>query len=380
MPEDRGRLVTTFLSSFFDRYVEYNFTADLEGRLDQISDGKLEWRVVLRDFWEQFKKSIDGTKELSITNVIDALDEELATHFFKTGPDGQAIRSCPGCGDGRLSLRLGKFGAFIGCSNYPECKFTRQLEEAAGGKGAGEEEGGLALPKTLGKDPATGDDVTLRKGPYGIYVQLGEPVEKTKPKRASLTKQMNPVDIDLELALKLLSLPRPVGDHPETGAKIEAGIGRYGPYLKLGPTYVSLPPDDTVLTIGLNHAVQILAEKGAKKKAGKELGMHPEDGKPVTVQAGRFGPYAQHGALRATLPKGDEMDDLTLERAIEILAAKAAKGGGKPAKGGKKAAAKPAAKKPAAKKATAKVSTAKKPAAKKPAAKKPAAKPSDAAD
>ncbi len=377
MPEDRGRLVTTFLSSFFVRYVEYNFTADLEGRLDQISDGKLEWRQVLRDFWEDFKKSIDGTKDLSITNVIDALDAELASHFFKAGPDGQPIRTCPGCGDGRLSLRLGKFGAFIGCSNYPECKFTRQLEEAAGGKTSGEEEGGLALPKTLGKDPETGDEVSLRKGPYGIYVQLGEPVEKTKPKRASLTKQMSPADVDLELALKLLSLPRPIGDHPETGAKIEAGIGRYGPYLKLGPTYVSLPPDDTVLTIGLNHAVQILAEKGAKKKAGKELGTHPEDGKPVTVQAGRFGPYAQHGGLRATLPKGEEMDDLTLERAIEILAAKAAKGGGKPVKGAKKAATKPAAKKATAKATTAKKAPAKKPA-KKPAAKKPSAKSSSA--
>jgi DNA topoisomerase-1 len=375
IPEDRGRLVTTFLSSFFDRYVEYNFTADLEGQLDAISDGKLEWRQVLRDFWDQFKQSIDGTKELSITNVIDALDEELASHFFPADENGQPIRKCPGCGDGRLSLRLGKFGAFIGCSNYPECKFTRQLEEAAGGKTPGEEGDGLTLPKTLGTHPETGEEVSLRKGPYGIYVQLGEAAEKQKPKRASLTKQMNPAEVDLAMALRLLELPRRVGDHPETGEVIDAGIGRYGPYLKYGTIYVSLPPDDTVLTIGLNHAVQIIAEKAAKKKPGRQLGDHPDDGKPVTVQAGRFGPYAQHGALRATLPKGEEMETLTLERALEILAAKAAKGGA-PAKGakGKAGAKKTAAKSPGAKNTATKAGATKAAAAKKPAAKKPAAK------
>jgi len=375
-PEDRGRLVTTFLSSFFERYVEYNFTADLEGQLDDISDGRLDWRQVLRDFWTEFKRSIDGTKDLSIGDVIEALDEELATHFFPEGPDGLPQRGCPSCDGGRLSLRLGKFGAFIGCSNYPNCKYTRQLEEAAGGKAPSEEEGGLTLPKVLGTDPETGLEVSLKKGPYGVYVQLGEAEEKKKPKRASLTRQMNPAEIDLDTALKLLALPRPVGDHPETGDKIEAGIGRYGPYLKLGSAYVSLPPDDTVLSIGLNHAVQILAEKGAKKKAGRQIGEHPEDGKPVTVQAGRFGPYVQHGALRATLPKGEDMEALSLERAVELLAAKAAKGGGKAP-----------AKKTAAKKTTAKKTTAKKPAAKaadgdaagdatekKPAAKKTTAK------
>ncbi len=387
MPEDRGRLVTTFLSSFFNRYVAYNFTADLETKLDDVSAGQMEWRRVLREFWDAFKGSVDGTKDLSISQVIEALDQELADHFFATGPDGQPDRTCPGCDGGKLSLRLGKFGAFIGCSNYPNCRYTRQLGEAAGGKAPGAD-GEEALPKVLGTDPETGQEVSMRKGPYGIYVQLGEPAEgsKDKPKRASLPRQLPPADVDLAKALVLLSLPRPIGEHPETGDTIEAGIGRYGPYLKIDSTYVNLPPDDTVLTIGLNHAVQLIAEKGAKKKPARSLGDHPSDGKPVTVHAGRFGPYAQHGALRATLPRGETAEEVTLERAIEVLAAKAAKGGGaggkKPARGkaaaqkadGETSVAKAAAKKPPAKKAAAKKPAAKKAAAKKPAAKKAASK------
>ena len=354
LPEDRGRLVTTFLSSFFNRYVAYNFTADLETKLDDVSAGQMEWRRVLREFWDSFKGAVDGTKDLSITQVIEALDKELADHFFPTGPDGQPDRGCPSCDGGNLSLRLGKFGAFIGCSNYPNCRYTRQLGEAAGGKSPGAD-GEETLPKVLGPDPETGQDVSMRKGPYGIYVQLGEPAEgsKDKPKRASLPRQLAPADVDLTKALLLLSLPRPVGVHPETGEKIEAGIGRYGPYLKIESTYVNLPPDDTVLTIGLNHAVQLIAEKGAKKKPARSLGDHPSDGKPVTIHAGRFGPYAQHGALRATLPRGETAEDVTLERAIEVLAAKAAKGdaaGGRKPGAGK---AKASAKKPAAKKAAA---------------------------
>ena len=398
LPEDRGRLVTTFLSSFFNRYVAYNFTADLESQLDDVSAGQLDWRKVLRDFWQSFKGSVDGTKDLSISQVIEALDRELADHFFPTGPDGQPDRGCPSCDGGRLSLRLGKFGAFIGCSNYPTCRFTRQLGEAAGGKPVGGD-GEEALPKSLGLDPETGLEVSLRKGPYGVYVQLGEPAEgsKEKPKRASLPRQLPPAEIDLTKALALLSLPRPIGNHPETGETIEAGIGRFGPYLKFVGTYVNLPPDDTVLTIGLNHAVELIAQKGAKKSAGRSLGNHPTDGKPVTAHAGRLGPYVQHGALRATLPKGESQDEVGLERALEVLAAKAAKGdaaGGKrPAARGKATAkagatkagatkagaTKAGATKPAAadadgRKAPTKKAAAKKPAAKKPAAKKPAAK------
>lgn len=369
VPEDRGRLVTTFLSSFFERYVQYNFTADLETQLDNVSDGQVDWRQVLRDFWTSFKGSVDGTKDLSIGDVIEKLDAELADHFFPQGEDGQPARGCPSCGGGNLSLRLGKFGAFIGCSNYPNCKFTRQLGEAAGGRPIDAEGEGGALPRVLGQDPETSQDVSLKKGPYGVYVQLGEPEEgsKAKPKRASLPKQVSPADIDLQKGLALLSLPRPVGEHPETKELIEAGIGRYGPYLKHAGAYVSLPGDDTVLTIGLNHAVQIIAEKGSKKKPGRSLGDHPADGKPVTVQAGRYGPYAQHGSIRATLPKGEEMETVTLERAVELLTAKAEKSG----KGAPK---KTAAKKPAAKKAPAKKAAPKKTATKSAAAKKSPAK------
>ncbi|MFX4222741.1 MAG: type I DNA topoisomerase [Thalassobaculum sp.] len=370
VPEDRGRLVTTFLSSFFDRYVQYNFTADLETQLDEVSDGQIDWRQVLRDFWTSFKGSVDGTKDLSIGDVIEKLDAELADHFFPKGEDGQPARTCPSCGDGNLSLRLGKFGAFIGCSNYPNCKFTRQLGEAAGGRPVDAEGEGGALPRVLGQDPETSQDVSLKKGPYGVYVQLGEPEEgsKAKPKRASLPKQVSPADIDLQKALALLSLPRPVGEHPETKDMIEAGIGRYGPYLKYAGTYVSLPGDDTVLTIGLNHAVQIIAEKGSKKKPARSIGDHPADGKPVTVQAGRYGPYVQHGSLRATLPKGEEMETITLERAVELLTAKAEKSG------------KGAPKKTAAKKTTTKKTAAKKAPAKKAPAKKTAAKSKKADD
>lgn len=375
VPEDRGRLVTTFLSSFFDRYVQYNFTADLETQLDEVSDGQIDWRQVLRDFWTSFKGSVDGTKDLSIGDVIEKLDAELADHFFPKGEDGQPARTCPSCGDGNLSLRLGKFGAFIGCSNYPNCKFTRQLGEAAGGRPVDAEGEGGALPRVLGQDPETGQDVSLKKGPYGVYVQLGEPEEgsKVKPKRASLPKQVSPADIDLQKALALLSLPRPVGEHPETKDMIEAGIGRYGPYLKYAGTYVSLPGDDTVLTIGLNHAVQIIAEKGSKKKPARSIGDHPADGKPVTVQAGRYGPYVQHGSLRATLPKGEEMETITLERAVELLTAKAEKSG----KGAPK---KTAAKKTTTKKTAAKKTAAKKAPAKKAPAKKTAAKSKKADD
>lgn len=373
VPEDRGRLVTTFLSSFFDRYVQYNFTADLETQLDEVSDGQIDWRQVLRDFWAAFKGSVDGTKDLSIGDVIEKLDAELADHFFPKGEDGQPARVCPNCGDGKLSLRLGKFGAFIGCSNYPECKFTRQLGEAAGGRPVDSEGEGGALPRVLGQDPETGKDVSLKKGPYGVYVQLGEQEEgsKAKPKRASLPKNMSPAEIDLQKGLALLSLPRPVGDHPETKELIEAGIGRYGPYLKHAGSYVSLPGDDTVLSIGLNHAVQIIAEKGSKKKPARSIGDHPADGKPVTVQSGRYGPYVQHGSLRATLPKGEEMEAITLERAVELLTAKAEKSGkGAPKKTAKKA----TAKKTAAKAADGDKAAAKKPAAKKTAAKKAPAK------
>ncbi|HCD16703.1 MAG TPA: type I DNA topoisomerase [Rhodobiaceae bacterium] len=350
IPEDRGRLVVTFLNNFFARYVEYDFTAKLEDQLDEVSDGKLDWKTLLARFWRDFKTAIDSTTELTITNVIDVLDEELGPHFFKKDDDGALMRSCPNCEGGRLGLRLGKFGAFIGCSNYPECKFTRQLVTNGEDPDA---EAGVVGDRHLGDDSDSGLPVYIRNGPYGPYVQLGDP-ETKKPKRSSLAKGMAAAAVDLETALKLLSLPRDVGAHPETGDMIQAGLGRYGPYLKYQGSFTSLKDDDDLLEIGLNRAVDLLAESA--KKRGRLLGEHPTGGE-VHLKAGRFGPYVEHNKLRATLPRGTDMTEVELDQAIELLAAKAAKGGGTAKKG--------AAKKGAAKKKTAKKAGAKKAAAKK---------------
>ncbi len=359
MPEDRGRLVTAFLSSFFERYVEYGFTAELEDRLDDISGGRREWKQVLRDFWEAFSKAVDGTKELRVREVLDTLDELLGPHFFPMGEDGRDPRKCPVCADGRMGLKLGKFGAFIGCSNYPECKHTQALAVPNGENGEGAEAAAEIFPRLLGNDPDTGLPITVRKGPYGAYVQLGDAEEGgPKPKRASLPKGVSAATIDLEMALGLLALPREVGLHPETGDMITAGLGRFGPFLKMGGTYVSLKGDDDVLTVGLNRAVVLFADK-PRKDPPKELGKHPTDGKPVVQKAGRWGPFVQHGKVMASLPKDMDKDSVTLEKALELLAAKS----GKAAPAAKKAAPK---KKAAAKKKTA----AKKTAAKKKTAKK----------
>ena len=351
-PVDRGRLVTAFLESYFHRYVEYDFTADLEDKLDDISSGRVDWKAVLHEFWDAFNNAIDETKDLRVSEVLDKLDELLGPHFFRPGEDGSDPRKCPSCDDGRLNLKLGKFGAFIGCNNYPECKFTRPLEVTNGNGG---DEALLASgPKELGPDPDTGDLISLRKGPYGFYVQRGEEAlegkKKIKPKRASIPKSSNPADVDLEIALGLLSLPRDVGIDEETGDMITAGFGRFGPFIKVGGTYVSLKEGDDVLTIGLNRASHLLADV-PRKAPPKELGSHPKDKKPVVQKVGRWGPFVQHGKLMATLPKGTDPDTVTLEQALELLDAKAKKNG----KGAKKAA------KPKKKKATKK----KKPAAKK---------------
>ena len=383
VPEDRGRVVTAFLSSFFERYIEYGFTAELEQKLDDVSNGRLEWRALLRDFWRDFIAKVTDIKDLTITQVIDTLDEELGSHFFPAKEDGTDPRLCPACAAGRLGLRLGKHGAFIGCSNYPECRFTRPL--AMPGEG---EEGGAGgdFPRVLGNDPDTGLPVSLRKGPYGVYAQLGEGEGKEKPKRASLPRGMTPDSVTLERALSLLALPREIGLHPDDRATVTAGIGRFGPYVKHGSVYKSIPADEDVLTIGLNRAVDLLAQ--AKEKSGslRDMGPHPAGGGTITINKGRFGPYLKHGRVMASLPKNAEVETLTMEEAVALLAAKAGKA---PAKGGKavgkgsakasKSAAEKApaeaatAKKPAAKKAPAKKAPPKKAAAKKPAAKKSAA-------
>jgi DNA topoisomerase-1 len=382
IPEDRGRLVTAFLVAFFERYVDTNFTAGLEEKLDDISGGRADWRAVMRDFWEDFSRAIGATTDLKISDVIDALDEELGPHFFQAKADGTDPRVCPACANGRLGLRLGRSGAFIGCSNYPECRYTRPLAvpgaEAEGAAGLNEGQ------RDLGADPASGQNVTLRRGPYGLYVQLGEEStdekgKKVKPRRASLPRGMDPDSLTLERALALLSLPRVVGVHPETKEEITAAIGRFGPYVKMGTIYKSLDPDDDVLSIGLNRAVALLAD--AKPK-GRALGEHPAGG-TVEVRRGRFGPFLLHGNRIASLPRNMDFDGVTLEEGVKLLAEKGKElppRGAKGATGKAKAAPRKAAAKPppngedAPKKATApKKAATKKPAARKPAAKKAAA-------
>jgi DNA topoisomerase-1 len=352
IPEDRGRLVTAFLANFFKRYIEYDFTAQLEEQLDDISAGTIDWKKVLEDFWKSFSEAVGETKELRITHVLDALDADLGPHFFPVGPNGdtEVARQCPACEGGRLNLKLGKFGAFIGCNNYPDCRYTHRLN--AGGADTADMEEGTELaagPKLLGKHPESGIDITLRKGPYGLYLQLGEeaPKEKgkkapPKPKRASVPKEISAGRVDLEIALGLLSLPRDVGAHPETGTMIQAGLGRFGPYLKHGSNYVSLKEDD-VLTVGLNRAVSLIAESPGHNAI--ELGDHPEDGKPISIRKGRYGPYIKHGRVNATVPKDQEPETVTLDEALALLAEKVSKSKSKKTPAAKKKTAKAAPKK-----------------------------------
>lgn len=364
IPEDRGRIVTAFLESFFTRYVEYGFTAALEEQLDLISDGKLAWKDVLRDFWSEFQSHVEEIKDLRVSEVLDALNDLLADHIFPAKADGSDPRRCPNCGTGQLSLKLGKFGAFIGCSNYPECRYTMQLSDAATG-GASEAGTGDGI---LGTDPESGLEVALKSGRFGPYVQLGEGAE---PKRSSLPKGWTPDSLTLDKALQLLSLPRPVGDHPETGKPISAGIGRYGPFILHDGTYANLPEVEEVFTVGLNRAVDLLAQKAAgggrfgRGGSGTPAAIKTfeHDGGMISVRAGRYGPYVNQGKVNATLPKEVKPEDVTIEQALELIAAKGGASGTKKSSsrsaGTKKAPAKKAAtKKPAAKaKSTAKTAT-----------------------
>jgi DNA topoisomerase-1 len=359
LPEDKGRLVTAFLEEFFLRYVEYDFTAALEEKLDLVSAGELNWKALLRDFWTEFHAAVGEIGALRTTQVLDALNESLGPHIFPDKGDGSDPRGCPTCGAGRLSLKTGKYGAFIGCSNYPECRYTRPIAAPDGDAPA---EGG---DRELGVDPESGQTVWLKAGRFGPYVEMAN---GEKPKRASLPKGWPPATVDLEKALRLLKLPREVGVHPDDGQPVLAGIGRYGPYVQHAGTYANIENADEVFDIGLNRAVTVLAEKRAggsrpgraTASALKELGAHPADGAPVRILSGRFGPYIKHGATNANVPKGSDPDALTMDEAVALLAAREGKGGAK----------KPARAAKAAKPAAAAAPGAKKPAAKKPAAKK----------
>ena len=355
-PEDKGRLVTAFLANFFKRYVEYDFTADLEAELDDVSAGDRNYKDVLARFWRDFSAAIAETADLRIGEVLEKLDDFLAPHLYPARADGGDPRVCPTCGTGRLHLKTARSGgAFIGCGNYPECRYTRPL--------AGDAESVASDGRILGQDE-NGAEISLRAGRFGPYVQRGEASEANpKPDRASLPKGWTPDGLTLDRALALLSLPREVGKHPEDGVLVEAGIGRFGPYVKHGPVYANIPEVEEVFTIGMNRAVEVLAQKlagrrGGAAKAGplKVLGAHP-DGGEVQVMPGKYGPYVKWEKVNATLPKGVEPEAVTLEEALVLIAEKAGKSGGKKKAAPKKAAApakKAAPKKPAAKKAPAK--------------------------
>jgi DNA topoisomerase I len=332
IPEDKGRLVIAFLESFFTKYVGYDFTADLEEKLDKVSNSEVDWKDVLRDFWRDFSQAIGGTKELRTTQVLDSLNELLGPHIFPARADGKDSRLCPLCNKGQLSLKLGKFGAFIGCSNYPECKFTRVLSPNGqdGSKGVEGERPGV---KILGRDPVGGLEVTLRGGRFGDYVQLGE---GEKPKRCSLPKGLAPDEVTLDKALALLSLPREVARHPTSKDPILAGVGRYGSYVQHGKTYANLGKDEDILAIGGNRAIDLIVAKesgvGGGRRfgagSGRALGEHPTLGGAISIKDGRFGAYVNHGKVNATLPKGTDAVTLTMEGALAALAEKAAGGGG----------------------------------------------------
>jgi DNA topoisomerase-1 len=330
IPEDKGRLVTAFLVNYFRKYVGYEFTANLEEELDDITNGSRDWQDVLERFWRDFTASISETSELRITEVLEKINEVLEPHLFPPNDEGTDPRLCPNCEAGRLSMRTARSGgAFIGCSNYPECRYTRPF-----GPPGMEQDGDIGPDgKLLGHD--NDDEIRLMKGRFGPYIQRGQPTEEApKPPRASLPKGWEPSEVDLEKALMLLSLPREIGAHPEDGEVVEAGIGRYGPYVKHGRLYANLPEVEEVFTIGMNRAVEVLAQKAARRggrgaaaKPLKELGDHPESGGPVNVMDGRYGPYVKWDKINATLPKGIEPDQVTMEMAVELIAEKAAKKG-----------------------------------------------------
>ena len=358
IPEDKGRIVTIFLLNFFKRYVEYDFTAALEDELDDVSAGGMDYKALLAKFWKDFSAAISETSELRISEVLDVLDDALAPQLYPPREDGSDPRQCPLCGAGQLHLKTSRSGGFVGCSNYPECRYTRPI----GGEAA------EAGDRVLGMDDE-GNEISLRSGRFGPYVQRGEATpEVPKPDRASLPKGWQADELTLEKALTLLSLPRVVGDHPEGGA-IAANFGRFGPYLmhqlpdEAKPVYANLKDPADVFEIGMNRAVELLAAKranpGGRSRAAakplREMGDHPEGG-PIAVMEGRYGPYVKWEKVNATLPKGTEPADVTMEMALELIAAKA------PAKGKKKAAAKSTAKTPAKKTAAKKAPAKKAPA------------------
>ena len=363
VPEDKGRLLTAFLEEYFGRYVEYDFTAALEERLDLVSAGELDWKVLLREFWDAFNAKIGETAELRMSDVLTALDRTLGPHLFPEKADGSDPRGCPVCNTGRMGLKSSKYGPFLGCSNYPECRHTRPLTVAEEG------EEGATGDRELGVDPVSGQIVYLKTGRFGVYVQLGD---GEKPKRSSLPKGWSAPDMDLEKGLRLLRLPREVGNHPEDGKPIVAGIGRFGPFVLHNGTYANLSNPDEVFDVGVNRAVDLIATKRAGRRpeasALAELGAHPVDGQPIRVLSGRYGPYIKHGATNANVPRGADPLTVTLEEAVKLIAERVEKGGSGKKKPARAAKAEGAKKAPAKKKAAGKKKAAPKKASTKAAA------------
>ncbi|MGF1550114.1 MAG: type I DNA topoisomerase [Sphingomonadaceae bacterium] len=322
-PQESGRLVTAFLERFFERYVSYDFTAHLEDELDDISGGRADWQQVLDAFWRDFQPKTAEVMERRPSDITAALDAFLEPWLFPQTGEGDP-RLCPACGEGRLALRGGRYGAFIACSNYPDCKYTRPF--GLRGEAAEADSG----PRMLGADPESGEEVSLKSGRFGPYVQLGQGKEA---KRASIPKDIDPADVDLELARKLLALPRTVGAHPETGKPILAGLGRYGPYLRHDGAYAKLGSSEELFGIGMNAAVARLADAANRDRGRRgsrtplrELGDHPATGRALKLMDGRYGPYVTDGKINATLPKGASPDAVTLEEAARLIDERAAKG------------------------------------------------------
>jgi DNA topoisomerase I len=314
-PTDVGRIVNKFLSEHFAHWVDYEFTAKLEDELDDISNGKEEWIPVLERFWKEFSAQIGAKESVSRAEVTqEQMDED-----------------CPKCGKHKLTIRLGRRGRFIGCPGYPECDYTRNMDGAEG----------EAVKREIGVDPDSKMLIQLLQGPYGPYIQLGEPEGDKKPKRVSVPKNVAPDSVGLDVALQLLALPRDLGPHPESGKKVNAAIGRFGPYVSHDGQFKSIPKEESVFDIALDRAVALLKEPKAFNARGalKVLGKHPTDSQPVALYSGRYGAYVKHGKVNATLPDQNAITTITLEEAVELLSAKSGKG--KPAR---KATGKPAVK------------------------------------
>ena len=314
IPHDRGRVVSIFLENYFNKYVEYDFTADLENQLDEISDGKLDWKDVIQKFWETFKVLCDQTIGKANREIIDVIDNALGPHFFP--PDGEdKNRKCPTCDNGRLGLKVGKFGGFVGCSNYPDCKYTVQFNQLNDSNN-----GTLAGPKEIGVYPETGEMITLRKGPYGFYIQVGEGTKEKKPKRVSIPKNFEPEEIGLNTTIQLLGLPRKLGFHPETNKTVSAGIGMYGPYILHDKKYKALEKTDNILDIELERAIELIAKPTIRGNATlKNFGEHPEERKEITAYDGKYGPYVKCGKINASLLGDQTIDNINLEDAIKLI-------------------------------------------------------------